>query len=294
MTELETSIAENRTAVNEFVATARALDGPRWTTPRAPGAWTPAQIVEHVAIVYEYSRDILLGKPQSSPLPGFLRPLLRWFVVDSALKAGTFTRKGKAPGFLKPVAPAPPSLAEAIQRARGGGDRFRSRDPIGPSGGAPFRGASVLRKGRDDGLSPLPGDPHAPSPRAVDVDVGLVQVRHRPAPEQLHRPRDISAQNFQRARDAGSAGGAEAVGIRTADQHRARAETQRLHHVAAAPHTAVEQHVDSPSDSVDHLRQDLDRRAHAVKLPAAVVGARRWRWPLRRRRDGHPRPCGRL
>jgi len=115
MTELETSIADNRAAVNEFVATARSLDGARWTTPRAPGAWTPAQIVEHVAIVYEYSRDVTLGKPQSRSLPGFLRPLLRRFVVDSALKAGKFTRKGKAPGMLKPSA-ALASVSEAVER----------------------------------------------------------------------------------------------------------------------------------------------------------------------------------
>jgi hypothetical protein len=115
MTELETSIADNRAAVNEFVATATSLDGPRWTMPRAPGAWTPAQIVEHVTITYEYSRDVTLGKPQSRSLPGFLRPLLRRFVVDSALKAGKFTRKAKAPGMLKPTAAAP-SRAEAVQR----------------------------------------------------------------------------------------------------------------------------------------------------------------------------------
>lgn len=116
MTELETSIADNRAAVNEFVATAKSLDGARWTTPRSPRAWTPAQIVEHVAIVYEYSRDVTLGKPQSRSLPGFLRPLLRRFVVDSALKAGKFTRKGKAPGMLRPSAAATPSVAEAVQR----------------------------------------------------------------------------------------------------------------------------------------------------------------------------------
>ena len=49
MTELETALADNRAAVAEFVATARALDEGQWTTPRAGGAWSRGQIVEHLA-----------------------------------------------------------------------------------------------------------------------------------------------------------------------------------------------------------------------------------------------------
>jgi len=115
MTDLETTIADNRAAVAEFIATARSLDTVQWTTPREEGAWTPAQIVQHVAIVYEYSRDIVLGTPPGRSLPRFLRPLLRRMVVDPTLKAGRFTRKARAPAMFTPSAAAP-AAAEAFGR----------------------------------------------------------------------------------------------------------------------------------------------------------------------------------
>jgi hypothetical protein len=115
MTALETTIAENRAAVTEFITTARSVDALRWHTPRAEGAWSPGQVVQHVAIVYEYSRDIVLGTPPGGSLPRFLRPLLRRLVVDRTLKAGRFTRKGRAPAMFKPSASAP-STADGIAR----------------------------------------------------------------------------------------------------------------------------------------------------------------------------------
>src|SRR3954469_21461477 len=115
MTELETRIAESHAAVAEFVATVRSLDATRWNTPRAEGAWSPAQIAEHVAKVYEYSRDIVMGTPTGGSLPRFLRPLLRRLVVDSTLRAGQFTRKGRAPAMFRPSTQAA-SAPEAIAR----------------------------------------------------------------------------------------------------------------------------------------------------------------------------------
>jgi hypothetical protein len=109
MTEIETAIADNRSAVDEFIATAGAIDPHAWTTPRGEGQWTPAQIVEHLAIVYEYSRNVVMGTAGKG-IPRLLQPLLRRFVVDSTLKAGKFTRKGKAPGIFQPSpTPAPPA-----------------------------------------------------------------------------------------------------------------------------------------------------------------------------------------
>jgi hypothetical protein len=115
MTELETTIADNRAAVTEFVSTARSIDPGKWNVPRAGGGWSPAQITQHVAIVYEYSRDIVIGTPPGGSLPRLLRPLLRRMVVDSTLKAGRFTRKGRAPAMFRP-SPAAPSAGEGIAR----------------------------------------------------------------------------------------------------------------------------------------------------------------------------------
>jgi DinB superfamily len=111
MTELETQIAGNRAAIDEFIAAARAIDMAKWMIPRAEGAWTPAQIAEHLAIVYEYNRTIVNGTAPS-PIPRLVRPLIqrlaRGLVVDSTLKAGRFTRKGRAPGIFQPSAVPPP------------------------------------------------------------------------------------------------------------------------------------------------------------------------------------------
>ncbi len=111
MTEIETALADNRAAVEEFVAAARAVHASSWSTPRAEGKWSPAQIAEHLAIVYEYNRNVILGTAGKGA-PKLLQPLARWFIVTKTLKAGGFTRKGKAPGIFQPTATS--AAAQAV------------------------------------------------------------------------------------------------------------------------------------------------------------------------------------
>ncbi len=115
MTELETVIADHRAAVEQFIARARGIDAARWATSRGEGRWSPAQVVEHLAIFYEYNRKVVRGDA-SGGAPRFLRPLARWFVVERTLKAGRFTRKGRAPGMLQPVARTPLPATELLAR----------------------------------------------------------------------------------------------------------------------------------------------------------------------------------
>jgi len=114
MTEIETAIADNRAAVEEFVAAARALDAARWGRPLAEGKWSPAQIAEHLAVVYEYNRKVVTGTA-ARVAPRFLQPLAKWFIVTRTLKAGAFTRKGRAPGIFQPSA-APPAATAVLTR----------------------------------------------------------------------------------------------------------------------------------------------------------------------------------
>jgi len=102
MTEIETAIADNRAAVEEFIAAARGIDAAKWGTPMAEGKWSPAQIAEHLAIVYEYNRKVVTGTAGKGA-PKFLQPLAKWFIVTRTLKAGAFTRKGRAPGIFQPT-----------------------------------------------------------------------------------------------------------------------------------------------------------------------------------------------
>lgn len=135
MTEVETQIADHRAAVDEFAVAARGIDAARWTAPRTDGAWSPAQITEHLALVYEYNRRIATDS-EPSPIPRLLRPLVqrlaRRVVVDSTLKAGRFTRKGRAPKVFQPSA-SPPPAAELLARldvaVRGFEAAIRSRHP---------------------------------------------------------------------------------------------------------------------------------------------------------------------
>ena len=116
MTEIETAIAENRKALDEFIAAARAVPAARWQAPRAEGAWSPAQIVEHLAVTYEFNRQVVAGTAPGIPLllrP--MRPLLRYVVITSTLKAGRFTRKGRTPKFLKP-SETPPAIDVVVAR----------------------------------------------------------------------------------------------------------------------------------------------------------------------------------
>jgi len=114
MTEVETALADNRAAVEEFVGAARALSAQQWTSPREAGAWTPAQIAEHLAIVYEYGRKLAQGTAGRGA-PFFLRPLIRKIVLDTTLKAGRFTRKGRAPKPFRPSS-TPGPQAEVLSR----------------------------------------------------------------------------------------------------------------------------------------------------------------------------------
>src|ERR1051326_6976418 len=124
MTEVETALADNRAAVDEFVATARAIDGARWQTPRAAGAWSPGQIVEHLAKTYEYNRDVVKGTAKGLPVPFnlLLKSLLRKIALTDTLKAGRFTRRGKAPAPFRPgPTPAPqPDLIARLSAAVSG------------------------------------------------------------------------------------------------------------------------------------------------------------------------------
>ncbi len=126
MTELETAIADNRAAVEAFAAAARAVDAGTWAAPLADGKWSPGQIVEHLALTFELNRRVLAGTAPALPFPiSLLKPLIRRLVVDNTLKAGRFTRRGRAPAFLQPAA-APAAAADLVARLMSAVSGFES------------------------------------------------------------------------------------------------------------------------------------------------------------------------
>ena len=61
-----------------------------WTVPRAPGKWSPSQVVEHVAMALEESANVVTETPSKFPsIPGFLRPVARALFFNRVLRLMT-------------------------------------------------------------------------------------------------------------------------------------------------------------------------------------------------------------
>src|SRR5437899_729825 len=67
--------------------------GTAWTSPRAPGKWSPSQIVEHVARSLEESANMAAGRPSKFPrLPGVLHPIVRGLLFKRVLRRAAFPK----------------------------------------------------------------------------------------------------------------------------------------------------------------------------------------------------------
>ena len=122
MADINDVLADNRAAVLDLVAAAER-SAATWTTPRAPGKWSPSQVVEHVAGGLEEAANVVSGAPSSIPMPpAFLRPLVRLF-INRILKKGVFPKGFKANKALDPTS-GPTTPAEARVRLEGALARF--------------------------------------------------------------------------------------------------------------------------------------------------------------------------
>jgi hypothetical protein len=113
-------LAEHAAAADEFTATIGALTPAQWTTRRAPEAWSPAEITDHLARTYSQYAGEARGK---NSLRIRLRlPMLlfaRAFVKPRLLRGAPFP-KAKAPRPLRPGAgPDTPADGVALFRATG-------------------------------------------------------------------------------------------------------------------------------------------------------------------------------
>ena len=101
MADVNEALAANRDAVIDLVAAAER-SAATWTTPRAPGKWSPSQVVEHVARSLEEFANVVSGAPSKLGTPPvFLRPVFRFFFYR-ILRKGEFP-KAKANKALNPT-----------------------------------------------------------------------------------------------------------------------------------------------------------------------------------------------
>lgn len=92
MADINTALAASKQAVEQLIATGERC-GPAWAAPRAPGQWSPSQIVEHVARSLEESANMAAGRASKFPtLPSLVHPLVRGLLFNRVLRKGTFPR----------------------------------------------------------------------------------------------------------------------------------------------------------------------------------------------------------
>jgi hypothetical protein len=121
MADVNDVLATNRAAVIDLVAAAER-SAATWTTPRAPGKWSPSQVVEHVARGLEEAANIVSGAPSIPMPPAFLRLVGRLFFYR-ILKKDAFPNGFKAHKAMNPSS-GPATPAEARVRLEGAFARF--------------------------------------------------------------------------------------------------------------------------------------------------------------------------
>jgi hypothetical protein len=113
MTDLEAVLNDNRQALDDLIVAAER-SGSGWNTPRAPGKWSPSQVVEHVALVLEESAKIVAGEPSKlGGLPSFMRPVIRALFFNPMVKKGKFPNSKTTKAFEPGTCPASPADARA-------------------------------------------------------------------------------------------------------------------------------------------------------------------------------------
>ena len=121
MADINDVLADNRAAVLDLAAAA-GRSAATWTTPRAPGKWSPSQVVEHVVRGLEEAANVVSGTPSIPMPPAFLRLLARLFFYW-ILKKGAFPNGFKAHKAMNPTT-GPATPAEARVRLEGALARF--------------------------------------------------------------------------------------------------------------------------------------------------------------------------
>jgi hypothetical protein len=117
MSELNTSLRSLDTTVSAILATADGV-GSAWKIPRAPGKWSPSQVLEHVARIMDESAKVVAGAPSAFPtMPFLLRPIIRLLVFRRILRRKAFLKMKAIEAMDPPVGPATPAAARVRLKA---------------------------------------------------------------------------------------------------------------------------------------------------------------------------------
>ena len=108
MAEIDTALAASRDAVDQLIR-AGEQSGAAWIAPRAPGKWSPSQIVEHIARSLDEAANVAAGRP-SLPMPPAIVRLIARFFFKRVLRKAAFPKGFKAHKAMNPASgPATPA-----------------------------------------------------------------------------------------------------------------------------------------------------------------------------------------
>jgi uncharacterized damage-inducible protein DinB len=101
--DLHALAEDHRAALSQFLATARRIPAQSWTTPLAPGKWSPADITSHLAQSYRVLRaELAGGKGMALRLPYWQRWILRRRFLPGILAGKGFPPNARAPKETRP------------------------------------------------------------------------------------------------------------------------------------------------------------------------------------------------
>src|SRR5437667_4133826 len=92
MADIKTALEASKDAMEQLII-ASERTRTAWTSPRAPGKWSPSQIVEHVARSLEESANMAAGRPSKFPkLPAVVHPIVRVLLFKRVLTEAVFPK----------------------------------------------------------------------------------------------------------------------------------------------------------------------------------------------------------
>jgi hypothetical protein len=109
MSDINTALEASKDAIEQLLIAGERTKS-TWTSPRAPGKWSPSQIVEHVARSLEESANMAAGRPSKFPkLPAVVHPIVRGLLFKRVLRKAAFP-KAKTNKAMNPSSgPATPA-----------------------------------------------------------------------------------------------------------------------------------------------------------------------------------------
>jgi hypothetical protein len=112
----EAAAEEHSLALTAYLDSAGGLDDQAWQRPWAAGKWTPAQITEHVTMVYEVlQQELRGGEPMRPKLSPWRQKITRWILLPHILFHRKFPLRVPAPREIRPGEPRA-GQREALRR----------------------------------------------------------------------------------------------------------------------------------------------------------------------------------